>query len=219
MSFRICLFGCLLALLPGCGWQMAEQPRLDPYEANTLAAEGTSSVRAPSGTVARASDRLATPPLLDEKLLERGRERFTINCAPCHGSTGQGDGRIVERGFPRPPSFHSARLRQADDMHFWSAITNGAGRMYPYAERVSPRDRWAIVAWIRVLQISGGATAQEIHTQLRSAPHSGDFKGSASPSSAAPSQPTSAAPSQPAWAAPSAPSALSAGEKSAEAAP
>jgi mono/diheme cytochrome c family protein len=85
-------------------------------------------------------------------LIERGRERFNINCAPCHGFAGDGDGMIVSRGFPQPPSYHIDRLRSAPDGHFYDVISNGYGVMYSYADRVEPRDRWAITAYIRALQ-------------------------------------------------------------------
>ncbi len=87
-------------------------------------------------------------------LLERGRERYTVNCQPCHGLTGQGDGMIVKRGFAPPPSYHITRLRQAPVGHFYDVIANGYGAMYSYAARVEPQDRWAIAAYIRALQRS-----------------------------------------------------------------
>ena len=90
----------------------------------------------------------------------RGQERFDIFCAPCHGPTGEGDGMVVQRGFPAPPSYHTDRLRGAPDRHFYEVITQGYGAMYPYADRVSRRDRWAIVAYIRALQLSRHAPAR-----------------------------------------------------------
>lgn len=92
-------------------------------------------------------------------LLERGRERFGIYCEPCHSPLGDGDGIIARRGFPHPPSYHTQRLREAPDRHFYDVMTNGYGIMYSYADRVSPEDRWAIVAYIRALQRSQGARA------------------------------------------------------------
>ena len=85
-------------------------------------------------------------------MLARGRERFDIYCAPCHSPRGDGDGFIARRGFPHPPSYLEPRLRTAPDRHFFDVITSGYGVMYSYGDRVSPEDRWAIVAWIRELQ-------------------------------------------------------------------
>jgi len=91
---------------------------------------------------------------ITREVLERGRERFNIYCSPCHGRTGDGNGMIVQRGFPPPPSYHIDRLRQAPVGHFYDVITQGYGIMYSYAARVEPADRWAIAAYIRVLQKS-----------------------------------------------------------------
>ncbi len=110
----------------------------------------------------------ATPPVyanplpITPQLLARGRERFNIYCAPCHSRVGDGDGMIARRGFPAPPSYHTDRLRNAPDSHFYQVISNGYGVMYPYADRVNPHDRWAIVAWIRALQLSQHAPASDL---------------------------------------------------------
>ncbi len=93
--------------------------------------------------------------------LARGRERFNIYCAVCHGATGDGNGMIVQRGFPQPPSFHDQRLRDAPAGHFVDVITNGYGVMYSYASRVAPEDRWAIAAYIRALQLSQHAASAD----------------------------------------------------------
>jgi mono/diheme cytochrome c family protein len=92
-------------------------------------------------------------------LIARGRDRYGIYCAVCHGDDGYGQGMIVQRGFPAPPSFHTDRLRQAPAGHFFDVMTRGYGVMYPYASRVSPADRWAITAYIRALQLSQHAPA------------------------------------------------------------
>lgn len=102
------------------------------------------------------------PPPRTLALLQRGRERFDIYCAPCHGRSGDGDGMIARRGFPAPPSYHTARLRQAPDDHFYRVISHGYGVMYPYADRITPDDRWAIVAYIRALQLSQHAPRDEL---------------------------------------------------------
>jgi hypothetical protein len=94
--------------------------------------------------------------------LQRGRERYDIFCTPCHGLSGSGDGMIVRRGFPAPPSYHTARLRAAPAQHFFDVISNGYGVMYSYAPRIEPRDRWAIVAYVRALQQSQNARLADI---------------------------------------------------------
>jgi mono/diheme cytochrome c family protein len=105
------------------------------------------------GDLAREAAAVAPPPAT-AALLARGRERFGIYCAPCHGYDGYGEGIVVARGFPHPPSFHQNRLRSAPPKLFFDTITNGYGAMYSYADRVEPQDRWAIVAYIRALQES-----------------------------------------------------------------
>ena len=100
-------------------------------------------------------------------LLERGRERFNIYCAPCHSIVGDGDGMIARRGFPAPPSYHTDRLRNAPDSHFYQVISNGYGVMYSYADRVAPADRWAIIAYIRALQLSQHAPASLLNDDDR----------------------------------------------------
>jgi mono/diheme cytochrome c family protein len=91
---------------------------------------------------------------VSEALLERGRERYNVTCLPCHGTNGDGTGIITMRGFPMPPSYHIDRLREVEDGYIFDVITNGFGRMYGYASRVKPEDRWAIAAYIRALQAS-----------------------------------------------------------------
>jgi mono/diheme cytochrome c family protein len=104
---------------------------------------------------------------VDIQLLRRGQERFSIYCMPCHSPAGDGDGMVVRRGFPAPPSFHSDRLRAVPDRHIYDVITQGYGIMYPYADRVEPQDRWAIVAYIRALQLSQHAAADELSPAQR----------------------------------------------------
>lgn len=149
---------CLL-MLASCD-EMAVQPRYDDYEPSALFADGKAMQSPPAGTVSRdAPARLAAlreRPRLTLELLERGRERFDIYCTPCHGYAGYGDGTVPARGFPKPPSFHIERLRDAPSEHFVQVITDGHGVMYSYADRVPPADRWAIAGYIRALQASQG---------------------------------------------------------------
>jgi len=90
-------------------------------------------------------------------LVKQGQEAFNINCSACHGRDGYGEGMVVQRGFPQPPSFHSERLRDAPVGHFFQVITHGYGVMYPFGSRITPEDRWAIISYIRVLQLSQNA--------------------------------------------------------------
>jgi mono/diheme cytochrome c family protein len=94
------------------------------------------------------------PVPVTKELIDRGQDRFNIYCIVCHGPTGNGDGMIVRRGFPKPPTYHDDRLRNAPVGHFFDVMTNGWGKMNSYAYQVSPADRWAIVAYIRTLQTS-----------------------------------------------------------------
>lgn len=111
----------------------------------------------PPGTVPRGSGAyaaaLATPgPGVTQDLLRRGQGRFMVFCSPCHGAGGYGDGIVVSRGFPAPPSYHLERLRKVPPEHIVSVVTNGLGLMYPHAERIPPEDRWAIAHYVKALQ-------------------------------------------------------------------
>ena len=161
-------------------WNMDFQDKWDPQEKVSFFADGRAMRPPVEGTVARGqlkdddllwrgrgfdgrfADQLPESIKLDAKLLERGRERYDIYCAVCHNATGDGDGMIVRRGFTRPPSFHIDRLRQAPDQHYYNAITNGFGAMYSYSDRIAPDDRWAITAYIRVLQLSQAAEVAKL---------------------------------------------------------
>jgi len=99
---------------------------------------------------------------ITREVLARGQERYNIYCTPCHDRLGDGQGMIVQRGFPPPPSYHIDRLRQAPVGHFFSVMTNGYGTMYSYASRVTPEDRWAIAAYIRALQLSQDAKLADL---------------------------------------------------------
>jgi mono/diheme cytochrome c family protein len=114
-------------------------------------------IAVPPGTVPRGASEAAAAllppgPPVTEELLRRGEQRFTVFCTPCHGYAGRGDGIIVSRGFPRPPSYHDERLRAVGPEHIVGVITNGAGRMYSYADRVPPAERWAIAHHVKALQ-------------------------------------------------------------------
>jgi mono/diheme cytochrome c family protein len=145
----------LLVLLGGCD-DMRHQNKNNAYSDAR-----TGPGRTPDGEVEFAS-KPAPPPPVTLALLERGQQRHRIYCAPCHGELGDGNGMIVERGFPPPPSYHIARLRAAPVQHFYDVMTNGQGVMYSFAYRVQPADRWAIAAYIRALQHSQNATMADL---------------------------------------------------------
>jgi mono/diheme cytochrome c family protein len=139
----------------GCRQEMDVQPKLLPNGPASGFADNAADRPLPANTVARTdSDDDAPPPPVTLALVERGRERFDIFCAPCHGRAGDGKGIVVQRGFPEPPSYHVPRLVTASAQHFFDVITQGYGVMYPYGSRVPPADRWAIIAYIRALQLS-----------------------------------------------------------------
>jgi mono/diheme cytochrome c family protein len=94
------------------------------------------------------------PAPVTRELIDRGEQRYKVFCIVCHGPVGNGDGMVVRRGYPQPPSYNDDRLRNAPDGHFFDVITNGWGKMNSYGSQIPPADRWAIVAYIRALQIS-----------------------------------------------------------------
>lgn len=186
------LLGCA-ALLAGCErakQDMYDQPRYDTFAPSPLFPDGAAARTPPTGVQPRArgdfagssSGRIggervlddlaaeraqANPYPVDLRLLERGRERYAIYCMPCHSPVGDGDGLVVRRGFPAPPTFHQDRLRGASDRHLYDVIRNGYGIMVPYADRIEPHERWAIVAFIRALQLSQHAPAGELPAALQ----------------------------------------------------
>ena len=150
-------------LLAGCNGNMVQQPRYDDYERSPLFADGKAPQAAPDGTVDRQAPQHAAEtmrPPLDAALMARGRERYGIYCAMCHGLDGRGEAVLPARGFPKPPSLLEPRLVAAPSHHVYDVVTNGYGVMYAYSDRVSPRDRWAIAAYVQALQTSGGARAR-----------------------------------------------------------
>lgn len=168
----IALLATLVLVLGACGRRdMADQRKFKADAAASLFADGKVDQPPPEGTVAR--DELALEaalkhrPTLTEELVKRGREQFDIYCSPCHGRRGDGNGTVPARGFPHPPDFHTDRLRNAPDQHFLDVIRYGYGAMYSYAARVQPADRWAIVAYIRALQLSQNASASQLPAELR----------------------------------------------------
>jgi mono/diheme cytochrome c family protein len=171
MRRAIALLVVAAICLAACDQNMEVQPKYSEYS-RAPAFRAVVLRNPPAGAVARDDlerERAVTDkPALTAALLERGGERFGIFCAPCHGAGGDGNGIIVQRGMPRPTSYHDDRLRAADDQHFFDVITNGYGAMYSYASRVPAADRWAIVAYIRALQLSRHASIDDVPPQQRS---------------------------------------------------
>jgi cytochrome c553 len=173
----------LLLLTCSCRRDMFNQPSTQPLSRNDFFQDNQMASRpVVPYTVARGqlqedeafytgkigTNLVTTFPMpVTRELLERGRERFDIYCSVCHGRTGEGNGMIVQRGFPVPPSYHIDRLRQAPVGHFFDVITQGYGIMYSYAERVKPEDRWAIAAYIRALQLSQNVKLAELPADER----------------------------------------------------
>jgi mono/diheme cytochrome c family protein len=156
---------CLSLLVCGCGLSMTQQRKYNTYAPSAFWTDGASARPLPDGVVAvgdLAAPAEGTPPDVSPALVARGRERFDIYCAPCHGLAGDADGIIVAHGFPKPPSLHDERLLATPAQHIYDTITRGNGVMYSYADRVEPQDRWAIVAYIRALQLSRRAVVAQV---------------------------------------------------------
>ena len=167
----------MLLTLSACQQKMANQPRYDPLEASDFFEDGMSARPRVEGTVARGE--LVTDPLLatgkvngqltngypfaiTAEVIDRGHERYDIFCSECHGRVGDGNGMIPARGYRRPPSFHTETVRDQPTGHFFDVMTNGFGAMPPYGTMITPQDRWAIVAYIRALQLSQHATVADV---------------------------------------------------------
>jgi mono/diheme cytochrome c family protein len=149
----------ILPLLGGCDdMGLIHQAKDKPYRHTPLGR--AAAPKLPQDIVAADDAPMPAPPVT-APLLAHGQQRFDIYCAPCHGRLGDGNGMVVQRGFPAPPSYHIDRLRAAPSQHFYDVITQGYGVMYSYADRVVPADRWAIVAYIRALQRSQNAKLVE----------------------------------------------------------
>ncbi|HXH67281.1 MAG TPA: cytochrome c [Candidatus Limnocylindrales bacterium] len=172
----LCAFG-----FAGCDstlrQDMANQPRQNPLSPSDFFADGRSERPTVENTVARGSiqddslfvpkDSNAFPLPLTEELLERGQQRYGIFCTPCHGIQGDGMGMVAVRGMKHPPSYHQERLRNVPNGYLYDVVTNGFGAMYGYSSQIPPRDRWAIVAYLRALQLSRNAPVGQLPADLR----------------------------------------------------
>lgn len=138
---------------------MKQGARLHPFEARPGSTRLLATDAPPAGTVPRDPGpfELVPRPPLTLELLRRGRIAFDVSCSPCHARDGYGDGVIARHGFPPPPSFHDPDIRALDDQHYFDVITDGLGKMPSYGSSIQPPERWAIVAYVRALQLSQNA--------------------------------------------------------------
>jgi mono/diheme cytochrome c family protein len=177
LSGRLPALLIAVSLCAACRQDMHDQPRYKPYAPSDFFGDRRSARAPVAGTVARGQlredDHLHTGKLgaafadslpfpLTAQVLARGRERFTIYCAPCHGQVGRGDGMVVRRGFRRAATFHTDRLRGEPVGYFFDVMTRGFGAMSDYATQIPPADRWAIAAYVKALQLSQHADVSEL---------------------------------------------------------
>jgi mono/diheme cytochrome c family protein len=171
-----------VAAAAGCRQDMHDTPRYEPLESTTFFRDGRASRNLVANTVSRGSLREdehlyqgtiggqltdTFPMPVTAEMMARGRERYNVFCAPCHGRTGQGNGMVVQRGFRAPPSFHDERLRSAPVGYYVNVETNGFGAMPDYATQIPAADRWAIASYIRALQFSQRASMEDVPADRR----------------------------------------------------
>ena len=189
LTLALLLLTIAVTFLTGCDivpLHMRDQPRYDPLEESQFFADGMAARPLPANTIPRGEwgaamlnepfylgkvgeefvETIPVPVTAD--LMARGQQNYDTFCLPCHGRVGYGDGTVVQRGFPPPPSFHIDRLREQPDGYFYDVISNGFGVMYSYKSRVNPEDRWAIVAYVRALQLSQNVPADELPADAQS---------------------------------------------------
>ncbi|HTX33902.1 MAG TPA: cytochrome c [Bryobacteraceae bacterium] len=174
----------LATLSAGCRQDMQDQPKYIPLRPTDFFGDGRSERPLVEGTVARGhldddtayftgkgpdGKPLDTFPFAVTKdVILRGQDRFNVYCSPCHDRLGNGDGMVVRRGYRKPPSYHIDRLRQVPNGYIFDVITNGFGAMPDYSAQIPPADRWAIVAYVRALQLSQNASINDIPAADRS---------------------------------------------------
>jgi mono/diheme cytochrome c family protein len=191
-DLKLGLVLCLLGAGVACRQDMQDQPKYIPLRPSSFFADGRSERPLIAGTVARGhldddvlfytgkgpdgkpSNEFPFPVTKD--VIERGQNRFDIYCTPCHGRLGNGDGMIVRRGYRKPPSYHIDRLRQAPNGYIYDVITNGFGAMPDYAAQIQPRDRWAIVSYVRALQTMENASINDVPAAARAQLEQGGAK-------------------------------------------
>lgn len=177
MSTRLLLIALPAVFLIGCRQDMHDQPKYRTYAYSEFWNDARSARPRVENTIARGQlhtdakmfkgkdgDAFTNtiPYTVDKAFLARGQNRYNIYCSPCHGQTGDGEGMVVQRGFKHPPTYHQDRLRNQPAGYYYDVITNGFGSMISYASRVQPQDRWAIVAYVRALQLSQNATVEDV---------------------------------------------------------
>jgi len=169
--------------LGACRQDMHDQPKYEALEKSEFFPNGSSARQPPANTVARDQLREDTvyytgydennqlvekiPFKVTRRTLERGQSTFNAFCSPCHDQVGTGRGMIVRRGFPQPPTYHQERLRKVKDGYIFDVITNGFARMPSYASQIPVADRWAVVAYVRALQLSQHAPLDELTPEQR----------------------------------------------------
>lgn len=172
----------LLIAATSCRRDMQDQPRFKPLEGSRFFADSRSARPVPAGTIARDelndTDVFHTglnngafttqfPVPITKKLLLRGEQRYNVFCTPCHGFLGDGNGMVAKRGFKWPANLHTDRLRNAPPGYLFQVISNGYGAMPDYRHQIPPGDRWAILAYVRALQLSRNATLADIPADAR----------------------------------------------------
>ena len=181
-SVKSVLVASLITVFVGCRYDMQDQPKVRPFRKSTFFGDERSARPRVAGTIARGqlqedsllfsgksgtvfADTLPVP--VDGALLRRGQERYRVYCSPCHGLLGRGDGMVVRRGYRPPSSFHVERLRAQPAGYFFDVISHGFGAMPDYAAQIAVRDRWAIVGYVRALQLSQNVPVSTLSPDAR----------------------------------------------------
>ena len=182
-NYKLGVLVLLAAGLSACRQDMHDQPKYIPLRPSDFFQDGRSARPLSEGAIPRGhlnddpafftgkgpdgKDVKYFPIAVTKDVILRGQQRFNVYCSPCHDRTGSGNGMIVRRGYRHPPSYHTQRLIEQPDGHFFDVITNGFGAMPDYAVQIQPQDRWAIVAYIRALQLSQQATMNDVPADAR----------------------------------------------------
>ena len=179
---QVLLCSSFLLPLVGCRQDMHDQPKYKPLSVSTFFADGRSARPIPEGTIAVTdldeTDTLhsgnangafadSIPLPVTETLLRRGQERYDIFCSPCHDRMGTGQGMVAMRGFKIPADLNSDRVRQSPPGYLFQVISNGYQAMPDYKDQVGVEDRWAIVAYLRALELSRHSTISDVPPQYR----------------------------------------------------